>query len=245
MLTRIVILVSCWFALISAYSQIIEIEEKLKDVNTKIASKAYTEAEKLLNEVLNDDPDNFLAQEIQINLLYLTDREQEALKIIEEKLEKYNDLAENHYLKGVLNMRRNKQGKALIAFETAFTKEMPAEYLDKLYLNYAMGLLYMQEYDKAEENFINAAELSPQNAVIYHGLGMLKYEMRLYDEAAANFNKSLNLDEENPITLYNLGMCYFRLEEGRKACYYFNLGCNLGNKNACKIFFLECSQINN
>jgi len=47
--------------------------------------------------------------------------------------------------------------------------------------------------------------------------------------------------EDNPETFYNMGMTYYRMEDLINACKYFHIGCKMNNKNSCKMMILQCT----
>lgn len=227
---------------LTATSQDPEVPKELKEADFYIGNEQYDKALQLIDKALRKDPLNLDALEKKIAIYQSTDRLKDASKEIEEKLERNSKQGEYYYIRGVLNMYREKYVKSIENFESALENDIRSEDFYRVYLNRGMAYLHLTEFDLAEKDFQKAIELKPGFATAYHSLGMLKYETKEYEKAVEYFSKAIEIDESNAITYYNMGMSYFRLEDYDNACFCFNKSCMLGHRNACRLHLMECSK---
>jgi len=89
--------------------------------------------------------------------------------------------------------------------------------------HYAKALLGMAselasaEPDRAEQLFIRAGELDPENTEAFFQLGLLYTRLEKYDKAIAAYNQAVELNPQHPNTFYNLGYIYARTKNYGKA----------------------------
>lgn len=216
--------------------------DNLNDAEALIKAGKKDKALVLLEDIIVKDPTNIEAQEQKINILLQKDMEKDALKDINNYITMYPMHPEYYYLRGLINLQRQKYTKSLDDFNKALQLKMPSQYLYKLYANRGMAKFYLQEYDQANADFNRSISLDRMYAAAYHGKGMVQYDLNDYDSAVIEFRKSLDLEEDNAITHFNLGMAYFRLNDNKNACYHFNRSCALGNRNACRLFMMQCTE---
>lgn len=82
---------------------------------------------------------------------------------------------------------------------------------DNAELLYNLGIAYekLKQYEKAENAYIRAIELSPETDFFYN-LGITFVEEEKYDMAIPVFLKVVEVEPEDSNTLFNLGLCYFK-----------------------------------
>ena len=71
----------------------------------------------------------------------------------------------------------------------------------------SLAQLYESEknYTEAEKEFIEAAEIDPQNTNVYLNLGYFYQRVKEYDKAREAFLKVLDIDDDNMAACYQLG----------------------------------------
>jgi tetratricopeptide (TPR) repeat protein len=217
-----------------------DFEAEMKMVDAHLASGNITKALVVLEDILVKEPTNIRVQEKKMNVLLASDRSKDAGKDIEEYVLMYPNRPEYLYLRALLNMKREKFGKAIDDFNRAVQLDMPDGLEHKVYLNRGMSYFNNGDFELAEADFDQVISLDSKNAAAYHGKGMVKYDAGNYDDAVAEFTKSLKIDDSNPIVHFNMAMSYFRLNESDNACYHFNKSCALGHRNACRLLMMEC-----
>lgn len=237
-LTILFILLVCNNLLFSQ-EELIKAELKQADRFTKDGN--YEQALVHIINALESKPLHLISLEKKLNVMILSDKEKDIYKEINSLIEVYPQQPEYYYLRALLQLYRQKPQKAIDDLDNAEYYEMPAMYMDKIYLNRGTAYYFYGNFIKAEEDFRRAVESNPRSSAAYHSWGMLKYEEQLYEEAINYFNKSLLYQENNAIAYYNLGMAYYQLGEKKDACHNFNQSCILENKNACKIYILRCT----
>ena len=92
------------------------------------------------------------------------------------------------------------------------------------------------ELKKAEENFIIAIELEPNNASFYNNLGNVQKQMGRLDEAEKNYRKVIELEPNNAGAHYNLGISLYIKKHYKKAADEFRLI----NANESQNYLLKC-----
>ena len=95
---------------------------------------------------------------------------------------------------------------------------------DNAELLYNLGIAYekLKQYEKAENAYIRAIELSPETDFFYN-LGITFLEQKKYEHAIPVFQKVIEVEPEDSNTLFNLGLCYFKTKEYLMALEYFQI----------------------
>jgi tetratricopeptide (TPR) repeat protein len=228
--------------IIKVFGQDEKIKAELIQADRLTKELKYDEALQHVNNALAINNLSLDALEKKINIMLLADREKEISKEIDNLIQTNIQQPEYYYLRGVLQISRQKPQKALEDLDNAVYYQMPEKNMDKVYLNRGVAFYILGDFVKAETDFQAALEINPKYSTVYHSWGMLKYEERDYEEAAKHFNKAIQYEDNNPIIFYNLAMTYLRMDDMTNACYYFNKSCSLGYRNSCKVYYLECSQ---
>ncbi len=81
--------------------------------------------------------------------------------------------------------------------------------------------LLAQEYDEAEQRYIEVVRLSPRNVEAYRGLGRLYFEMEQWKEAEEVYLFIVRLDPHDTRALNRLGMIAMEKEQWNDAVRYF------------------------
>jgi len=223
-----------------SFSQDSDHTTEMKMVDAYVASGDNSKALLALEDILVKDPTYIEAQEKKIEILNHQGRSKDAFNDIEEYISMYPSNPEYFYLRGILNLQKEKFSRAVEDFNTAIQYEMPEKYLYKVYLNRGMAHFNNQDFDLAEGDFEEVLNRKPKNAAAYHGKGMVDYEQGEYENAIVEFQKAIHIEDDNPIAYFNLAMTYFRLDDKDNACYNFNKSCALGHRNACRLLLMEC-----
>ena len=204
-------------------------ENKLNDALVKI------------QDAIEITPSNLPALQKRINIYFLMNNEKESVRYVDEAIRKYPDVAEFHYLRGVINNERGKYIRALDDFNQAINLQSSGN-LFRYYLGRGVSHMNLMEYDQALADFTSSIEQNDTVASAYHSRAMVNYEMKDYSAAVEDFLKALTYSEGNSALYFNLGMSYYRLNEKEKACPYFHKSCTMGNTNACRMTLMECAK---
>jgi tetratricopeptide (TPR) repeat protein len=212
----------------------------MKMVEAYVASGDISKALLAIEDILVADPAYLEAQEKKIDLLSQGERSKEAMKDVEQYISMYPTHPEYYYLRGILNLQKERYTKAIENFDISLQLEIPGKYLYKVYLNRGMAHFNNQDFELAEIDFDEVLKLDSRNAAAYHGKGMVNYEQAEYENAIVEFQKAIRIEDDNPITYFNMAMTYFRLDDKENACFNFNKSCALGHRNACRLLLMEC-----
>jgi TolB-like protein/Tfp pilus assembly protein PilF len=77
-------------------------------------------------------------------------------------------------------------------------------------------------YDRAREELAKAQRALPNNAQIFHFLGLIDRRQGRWDEAIRNLERAVDLDPRNLSTIPDLGETYFTLRRYEEAIAMFN-----------------------
>lgn len=91
---------------------------------------------------------------------------------------------------------------------------------DKL-IEEAEKLFGNKRYRQAEQIYIQAAALDPDNAKIYNRLGAIYLEQKNFRDAREAFHTALSLDLTVPSRNVNLGLAYLGMKKYQDALSYF------------------------
>lgn len=128
------------------------------------------------------------------------------------------------YGKAYLNRARIyfQQGKieeAMTDLKTACTKaDLDNEFGYRIYGQFA---LEHKHYDDALFAFQKLADVAPQSADGYIGLGHAHFFMAQYEQARTNFERAFEIDPRNGRIAFNLGEVHYKLNNFAKALSYF------------------------
>ena len=127
--------------------------------------------------------------------------------------------AEQDYIMALGVMRNGRPKHALRLFN-AFVKAYP--HYSGPYAN--IGIIYqgMGEHEKAEQSYLKAIELKPDNSMVYNRLGMLYRVMGDFEKAEAAYLKAISLDRSYTEVHMNLGILYdMYLHKPKEALLYY------------------------
>lgn len=213
----------------------------LSEAEVLVSKNQYPEALEKTKAAIQISPSAQLAWQKQINIYMLMNDDKEAMRCTEEAIEKFPEIPEFFYHRGVINNAREKYSKALDDFDNAINLPATGNTF-KFYLGRGVAHLNLLEYELAITDFTRSIELNDTAASAYHSRAMASYELRDYTAAVDDFLKTLELSEGNAALYFNLGMSYYRLSEKEKSCPYFHKSCTMGNNNACRMVLMECAK---
>jgi tetratricopeptide (TPR) repeat protein len=193
------------------------------------------------NQAVSISPNYHPGLQKQINIFFLMNDEKEAIRAVDDALDKYPNIPGYYYLRGIINNSRGKYIRALDDFDRAIELN-PADIIYRCYLGRGVSHMNLMEYDQALADFTSSIELNDTVASAYHSRAMVNYELHDYSSAINDFLKTLDLSEGNSALYFNLGMSFYRLNEKAKACPYFHKSCTMGNTNACRMTLMECAK---
>lgn len=99
-----------------------------------------------------------------------------------------------------------------------------------------------KKYEKAENLYIKAAALSPDNAKIYSRLGAIYLEQKNFYDAKDAFLQAAKLEPDLASRHVNLGLAFMGLKDYFKAMESFRKALNIDSKNSKYEKLLERAQ---
>ncbi len=200
-----------------------EAEKVLLNLNKKYPDELHPYI-LLANLYINDEPEK---AEEYLKRLYERSREpfimeflitsylkmgkdEEAEKIIEEALKLYDNIANFHFLKAILLIKKGKSG------EEEFGKVIKILPSKDVYIQIADIYIDVGEYDKAMKYVKEAEKKFGDDEIIKCVIGDILFETGKTDEAFKQYRKSLEINE-NLDAYYGLIKCYYENNEYDKA----------------------------
>ncbi len=213
----------------------------LEEADIALAASDFEKSLDKVESALRQSPKDINALQKRINIYYQMNNIKEASGHTEQAIREFPDEPEFYYLKGLINIAKEKYYKSVTDFNKVLALNKPID-MYKVYLNRGVAYLNLKDYNPAIEDLTKSIELNNTNASAYHTIGMIYYDLQDYTLAVENFTRALDLSQDNPVTFFNLGMSYFRQEDKESACPYFHKACSMGDKNACRMAFMECAK---
>jgi tetratricopeptide (TPR) repeat protein len=179
----------------------------------KIALGKDSEAEKLLNDWLRDDPTNLEARNLYAD--FLVHNSQERLAVEQLRLASVLDATYETRLKlaNLLNSQNNLY-EALAEYQTILQND--PENINAL-LGAANNFKDLGLEDEAENIYKQAIEKHPEDLLANYNYGLLKQGRQKLKEAITLYEKVLEIDPDFLENYFVLGLVYWDLKEKEKA----------------------------
>ncbi len=188
----------------------------------------------ILEELIKEDAD-IVRYGLRLAMAYQqTGKPKEARRVIDalrSKQKKKTDLPQLDYLEGSLLFSEGLPRKALEYLQRA---EREVSHLPGLHVLVGFVYLKTQNWNSAEQSFIRALELDPENARAHHGLAQACLRLDKVEEAIEEALTSVGLIYFQPAAHYHLGEALFRFGEFGRASEAFEVCLSMtpGNRRA-------------
>ena len=200
------------YVMIDQQTNILFIKPNIKKKNLESSIKNY-------NNLINKNPDNFIAYYNRGLNKHDLDRYEEAI----EDYSKVIKLNPNFFI--VYNNRGNAR------CELGQYKEAMVDYNKAIELNPKAVLAYYNrgsikhisgKYKEAMEDYNKAIELNPHYSEAYNSRGGINHTFKKYKEAIKDYNKAIKLNPSYTEAYNNLGLIKTDMRKYRKAIKYYN-----------------------
>ena len=225
-----------------AFRKVVEI-----DPSTYLATKAkfnvgwnykfqdrLDESKATFEEIVKESPQSTLASDSQYQI---ADTYYKAGKY-EEAATQYKEVAEKSEAKEMASIAQFQAGTTYLydldnakAAKEAFDKvrekfkatrlsEYTKKKIDRVgqgYRNYGFKLIRNGSYDEALSEFMKAAEINPDDGMVFSGLGLVYTFLYKYEDAVKNAEKGVEMEPDNAFVYANLGQVYTKAGEYQKA----------------------------
>ncbi|GAB4522005.1 MAG: hypothetical protein Tsb0020_40500 [Haliangiales bacterium] len=144
-------------------------------------------------------------------LLYLegSDRNRNRLDLanllLEEGKKRDDKYAPLYNARGLLQMRRNNLGEALVNFQRAV--ELDSSFTEAR-MNVGNITLGFRKYDEAMVHFQEVLKIQPDNYDAHVGLGIAQRGLGQLDAAQASYEKAISIDDSKGDAYFNLGVLF-------------------------------------
>ncbi len=177
------------------YSDKFTIEERLNSANVHLQQKAYSESERLLRSVLDNDPNNGQAYFVLIDVLVESGHAADAASVARDLWKRFphNKEALNRYLEFLFRETESPPG-----FETwqqallLHPSEVPLRY------EIAWKLLLQDLLTDSERVYRESIELDPNFYVGYYGLAAVLHRQGRFSEAVENATRATERSVRDP-----------------------------------------------
>ncbi|WP_157151299.1 tetratricopeptide repeat protein [Brachyspira sp. SAP_772] len=158
---------------------------------------------------------------------------EEAIKLINEAIEKDNNDSELYLSRGALYLIINIHTKAIEDFNKAIELNPKNE---KAYFSIGFLKAKLEKYEESIEYFNKAIELNPKNENAYFGIGVSKAKLGMYEESIEYFNKAIELNSKNENIYFDRGIIKLQLGKYEESIEDFNKVIEL-NPNSKDAYF--------
>lgn len=124
----------------------------------------------------------------------------------------------SHFNLANLYLKEDKDNKSLQHYKNAI--KIKTNFQDA-YINYAIIMAKMSQYDKARTNLLKAIRMDNKSPKAYNNLGFVLIKTNQYRDAITYFNKALNYDNNYLAAIRNLGISYKKINNYSKSIKYF------------------------
>lgn len=188
--------------------EISKLESKAKEL---ISKGRIDEASKLIDKILEEEPQHKSAIFNKAHILLQKDKLGEALDLFEKLIDMDIDDSEVWYHKGTIHFRRNEYSKALDAFDMSTT--INPRHIDS---HLQKGWLYLNHKSKPDEARIcydKVTKIYPDHPIAWHGKGLVYLEKKVNDLAENCLMKAVKIDPTYAQAWCNLGVAYMKMEK--------------------------------
>ena len=194
------------------------------DVDKLIDYGRYAEADRILNNMLKQNPNDISARSLYIISLAKQEKFDVAQAQLNSYLQKFPKNANLHYAKGILNVKRQASSDMDYREKSEeLLKSAQNEFNTALILNpryyqayNALGVIELNtgNLNKARQYFGRALEVDPNYATAIDNLGTVDYLQGNYDLAQKRFLKAISLNPNSSTAYFHLAQIY-----DKKSCY--------------------------
>lgn len=164
------------------------------------------DAEKLINQALEEYPASPQAQTAQARLLAAKGDSDAAVQILKKALAKNPGYADAWNLLGTIEQSRNNHEAAVKAFSKAI-EARENNLGDRL--SRAMSLIQLKKFDEAQKDLDKLKRIIPQNTGVNYAQGLVYFSEEKLGDAQAAFEQAATSNNVNPLAFYFLGTINF------------------------------------
>jgi tetratricopeptide (TPR) repeat protein len=183
-----------------------DVECRMRMTELYIAVGDFEAALKLINEVLNLEPQR--ANAIFMKGVIVRDLYADTTLAM-QYFQRAIDLKDGNYIEALdmmgVMLAHKQDPMAIQYFKNAL--ELAPNRAD-LYHKIGLSYTYIDEYNSALEAYEKSLQLNPRNDEVYFNIGFIHISLKNYDLAIDNFNKALELREMGVKALYGRAFAY-------------------------------------
>jgi tetratricopeptide (TPR) repeat protein len=194
------------------------IEQATERAEILIQQKRYAEAEKILNELLGNDPNNVYILTLLTEACLQLDKNERALTIVETAIGLAPDNAIVHYMKAraVLSLDRYNDAEQCLATSISLEPDFPSAFAF-----WASIKLIRKQYQSALEMADKALALEPDNVLALNNRSTALVKLNQTADAYATIDGALREDPNNYYTHANYGWTLLEKGQHKKALEHF------------------------
>ena len=171
----------------------------------------------------------------KIKELVSSKKVEEAIKLIDEAIEKDNNDSNLYLSRGFFYSISNMYDKAIEDFNKSIELNKNNE---NAYFFIGFVKAKLGKYEESIEDFNEVIKLNPDNEEAYLSRGIAKSDLKRYEESIEDFNEVIKLNKSNEDAYFYRGISILRLAKYKKAIEDFNEVIKL-NKNNEKAYLIR------
>lgn len=174
----------------------------------------FDEAEKILSEILKNQPKNFDALHMLGVIKGTKNLHQEALEYFKKalRISPNNSLIHFNIAKAFSEIGENEKAIKYFLSSTSLNPNDP-----DLWLSYGKTLSTLNRVKDALNAFENALEINPNFAEAWSNKGVALDNLNLYDEALISFDKALLINSQFATAWFNRGNTFLKIKQYKQS----------------------------
>jgi tetratricopeptide (TPR) repeat protein len=197
----------------------------LQDASQAMTAGKLSLAEKDLQSVLHNSPEDYRALDLLGVVRVLQHRESEAEEFFIRALQKKTDFAPSRAHLGLLYLQNGRTEEAIPQLREAVrldsSRRDASDALVQILQDRARAAVERKDYPMALPFLTEAGKYAPDDPDVQLELGTVELQMSLWEDAVGVFQKLLKLHANDPLALYNLGRAFMGLSKFEEARQQF------------------------
>lgn len=194
-----------------------------------VQNNQFEDAEDIIDDLVDDDPDNLTYLELLATIKFTSDDPYEAIRICKRMLNLRPVAASTWYNMGNYYIRMD----SIDIAEKCFTKslEINPEYPDANSFLGTIASMKGSDYETAMGFYEREIEVNPTNEDVYYNAGKLSFDNQKYEDAINYLKKLVALNPNDYVARARLIDCYEANDDYKTALNYTIECLEYGNKH--------------
>jgi predicted O-linked N-acetylglucosamine transferase (SPINDLY family) len=205
-----------------------KINDEIKKVIKLFEENNFIDSEKLILELINENPNLSILDNIYGAILLKSDSEK-AKFYFNRAISKDPNFFNAYYNLGLIYLEKKDYLEAIKYFEK--TVDINKNYLEG-YMALSQALMSLKRYSEAIKVINETILLNPNDHRLYNNIGLAYQRLNNIEEAIKFFNKSINLNMSFYETYINLAICYLDVGKNTSAEKMIEIAISLNSNSS-------------